>query len=90
MVEMLCENKADLFLRNKDNQTAFSQISNNLLMVKLLKKQEKAFFESKYTARASRKIKEVHMTNQGFLKYSQQRMLSPKSSALHSYQTYSE
>ena len=36
-------------------------------MIKLLKKQEKAFFDSNYTEQNSKKIKELHMTNRTFL-----------------------
>jgi ankyrin repeat protein len=37
----LCKFGADVFKRNNQNQTPFTQIQNNLLLLKLLKKQEK-------------------------------------------------
>jgi len=41
-VQILCEHGADMGVRNFDGKTAFNKISNNLLMVKLLKKYERA------------------------------------------------
>jgi len=45
IVSILCENGADIFAQNSNLKTPFTSVSNNLLMVKMLKKQEKAFFE---------------------------------------------
>jgi len=46
MVQFLFEEEVDLFRRNAKHQTAFTQTTNNLLMVKLLKKQERRFFKN--------------------------------------------
>jgi ankyrin repeat protein len=70
-VSVLCENGSDLFIRNKQNKTPFTSVKNNLLMVKMLKKYERSYFEKNLHARDSRKIKELHLINKNFLADSQ-------------------
>ena len=38
IASLLIDNKADLFLQNVHGKTALTNINNNLLMIKLLKK----------------------------------------------------
>ena len=66
-VRVLCENGADLFLRNSVEKTPFTSVSNNLLLVKLLKKYERSYFENNLHKRENRKIKEVHLVNKNFV-----------------------
>jgi ankyrin repeat protein len=66
-VSVLCENGSDLFARNKSGKTPFTSVGNNLLMVKMLKKYEKSYFEKSLHAKESRKIKELHLINKNFL-----------------------
>lgn len=50
IVNLLLDHKADLFSLNNEGKSAFTNINNNLLMIKLLKKEEKAFFVDKFTS----------------------------------------
>ena len=47
-VKILCENGADLFLTDSNGKTPFTSVSNNLLLIKMLKKYESKFFTKKY------------------------------------------
>lgn len=66
-VGVLCESGCDLFVRNNQNKTPFTSIKNNLLLVKMLKKYERSYFEKNLHARESRKIKELHLINKNFI-----------------------
>ena len=44
IVTLLIDHEADLFAQSIDGKSAFSGVKNNLLMIKLLKKEEKSFF----------------------------------------------
>ena len=66
IVDALFQYKANLFAKNKDGATVFNAIQNNLLMIKLLKKEEKAYFIDNYKNR--RNVKEMHLTNSIFVK----------------------
>ena len=46
----------------------FTSIQNNLLMIKLLKKEERAYFFDNYRARSN--VKEMHITNSIFVRQS--------------------
>ena len=48
IVEIIVEHGADLLVRNGAGQTPLSSINNNLLMIKLLKKCEKEFFDEHF------------------------------------------
>ena len=66
IVDALFQYKANLFAQNRDGATVFTAIQNNLLMIKLLKKEEKAYFYDNY--KSQRNVKEMHITNSIFVK----------------------
>lgn len=66
-VKILCENGADVSLRNKAGKTPFTSVSNNLLLVKLLKKSERCYFDKNIHTNESWKTNEVHLVNRNFL-----------------------
>ena len=48
IVDLLFQYKANIFSRDDRDNTPYTGITNNLLMIKLLKKEQKAFFNEKY------------------------------------------
>lgn len=65
IVDLLFKYKADLFLHDDRGHSAFTGVTNNLLMIKLLKKEQKAFFNETY--KQAVQVKEMHMTNSFFV-----------------------
>ena len=43
IIDLLFQYKADLFVQDDKGNTPFTSISNNLLMIKLLKKEQRAY-----------------------------------------------
>ena len=48
IVDLLFQYKADIFQEDERGNTPFTGINNNLLMIKLLKKEQKAFFNETF------------------------------------------
>ena len=65
IVDLLFQYKADIFQLDQRGNTPFTGLSNNLLMIKLMKKEQKAFFDEKYRQRLQ--PREMHLTNNTFL-----------------------
>ena len=65
IVDLLFQYKADIFLHDERGHTAFTGVTNNLLMIKLLKKEQKAFFNENYKQKIQ--AKEMHVTNTIFV-----------------------
>ena len=68
IVDLLFQHKANMFEPNAKGKTVISSIQNNLLMIKLLKKEEKAYFNDNFKSRSS--VKEMHITNSIFVRQS--------------------
>lgn len=66
IVDLLFQHKANMFEPNAEGKTVFTSVQNNLLMIKLLKKEEKAYFNDNYRSR--RNVKEMHITNSTFVR----------------------
>ena len=48
IVDLLFQYKADLFAQDDRGTSPLTSITNNLLMIKLLKKEQKAFFNERF------------------------------------------
>ena len=51
IVDLLFRYKADIFLHDEKGDTAFTGVTNNLLMIKLLKKEQKSYFNESFKRR---------------------------------------
>ena len=65
IVDLLFQYKSDLFMHDDIGNTAFTGVTNNLLMIKLLKKEQKAFFNENFKQKVM--PKEMHVTNATFV-----------------------
>lgn len=66
IVDLLFAYKADIFVQDNRGHTPYTGISNNLLMIKLLKKEQRAFFNEKFKP-VRCQSKELHITNDIFV-----------------------